>query len=384
MSSVLWAVEIAGDPVVDVVVENVTVSYGRQNVWQTVAPTACTLTVLTDSPLGAFDPATAAIGQYVQIDGYSSSPYVLATHFVGKITDVTVVEHLAQITAVAVPLAAWGRYTATAVTAIPADTLTGAAITLLNAEIAPGFDEQFVTIAAGTQTVQLAAAAAVNALELAQLVASSEPAGVIYEYAQTNAIVLGFADAETRRVSGASTFTFAAGELDRSWAFVRRISSKVNSAVVDWYAGTAFVDDPVDVLANGVYQLTLGTALDNELDAITAASTVIAHQKDPGWEIESIKVIGPTLSLARQLALLQAKVGDTVTLPSLGAGFPTAFFLEGWTTTIRRNVWECDLYLSDQTLTRPADRWLDVPIGEKWNTLSPSLTWDEALKEPVI
>jgi hypothetical protein len=54
-------------------------------------------------------------------------------------------------------------------------------------------------------------------------------------------------------------------------------------------------------------------------------------------------------------------------------------FVEGWTISAGVKSMAINLILSPVAFSLQAMKWSDVSVAETWNTLSPTLTWQEAL-----
>jgi hypothetical protein len=50
-------------------------------------------------------------------------------------------------------------------------------------------------------------------------------------------------------------------------------------------------------------------------------------------------------------------------------------FVEGWTWTAGLNSLNLTLNISPVAYSLQAFAWDDVPVGETWNTISPTLDW---------
>jgi hypothetical protein len=78
-------------------------------------------------------------------------------------------------------------------------------------------------------------------------------------------------------------------------------------------------------------------------------------------------------------------LGLTINKPIAISGLPaniynTAFsgFVEGYTYTIARNELFLTLNVSDYALSQLQMNWLQVPATETWNTITPTLEWENA------
>jgi hypothetical protein len=368
-------VTLDGVPVEALVLQGVQITYGRQDVVSQPEATSCSLTLLYDSSLGTLDVETLRIGAPVEV--YMD----VDLRFAGTVTDVQVDRNVAQLVAVSPVLARLGRYTAPTVPA--ASGTTGTAM----GTAWPTFQAAYATpptldASSGTVTVDVDPATEENAAGWLAAVVGSEPAGVLFERISTGELV--FRGTEDRRdltplleLDGTTT--------SADWSVSRRVAEKINTVAVEWTGGTVELADAADVAAAGVYEETISTLIDNELDATTRARLTLRNRTDPDWQLDALRIavstwpgIDPPSTWIGPL-----EIGRVVVLPELLPGFQTRYFVEGYTERIGRDLWELELYLSDVTLTRPADRWIDVALGVTWAGMNQTLTWDDVLKEPV-
>jgi hypothetical protein len=74
-------------------------------------------------------------------------------------------------------------------------------------------------------------------------------------------------------------------------------------------------------------------------------------------------------------------MGEAIALNNLPLNMSSgAFqgFVEGWSFQASYNQLSVTLLLSPLAYSLQAMRWNDVPITEKWNTVSPTLQWQYA------
>ena len=69
---------------------------------------------------------------------------------------------------------------------------------------------------------------------------------------------------------------------------------------------------------------------------------------------------------------------DITQLPSNMEGGRFQGFVEGWTFNAGFNKLSVTLNLSPLAFSLQAMKWIDVPITEAWNTISPTLDWTNA------
>jgi hypothetical protein len=69
---------------------------------------------------------------------------------------------------------------------------------------------------------------------------------------------------------------------------------------------------------------------------------------------------------------------DITDLPVNMIGGTFQGFVEGWTFSSSYNRLSLTINLSPVAYSLQAFKWLNVPISETWNTISPTLTWENA------
>jgi hypothetical protein len=69
---------------------------------------------------------------------------------------------------------------------------------------------------------------------------------------------------------------------------------------------------------------------------------------------------------------------NIVDLPANMIGGTFQGFVEGWTFSSSYNRLSLTINLSPVAYSLQFVKWLDVSISETWNTLSPTLTWQNA------
>jgi hypothetical protein len=69
---------------------------------------------------------------------------------------------------------------------------------------------------------------------------------------------------------------------------------------------------------------------------------------------------------------------DITDLPSNMVDGRFQGFVEGWTFSAGYNRLDLTLILSPVAYSLQAMKWIDVPVTETWNTISPTLQWINA------
>jgi hypothetical protein len=141
-------------------------------------------------------------------------------------------------------------------------------------------------------------------------------------------------------------------------------------------------DDPASIALYGSLAQNIQTSLENGADATTQAAFYLALRAYPRANFESIRypLGSPNVSDSDRNSLIGVFMGMPVNITDLPANMGSNFqgFVEGWRFSAGYNSLAIDLYVTPIAYSLDAFRWNDVPASERWNTLSPTLTWLEA------
>jgi hypothetical protein len=89
----------------------------------------------------------------------------------------------------------------------------------------------------------------------------------------------------------------------------------------------------------------------------------------------------PELDNDDRNALINIFMGQPIALNDLPLNMSAGTFqgfVEGWTFRASYNQLDVTLLMSPLAYSLQAMRWNDVPINERWNTVSPTLEWQYA------
>ena len=140
--------------------------------------------------------------------------------------------------------------------------------------------------------------------------------------------------------------------------------------------------DATSIAIYGSLAQNILTTLENGVDATNQANFYLALRAYPRANFESIRypLGSPNVSDSDRNALIGVFMGMPVNITDLPANMGLAFqgFVEGWRFSAGYNSLAIDLYVTPVSYSLDAFRWNDVPASERWNTLSPTLTWLEA------
>ena len=226
---------------------------------------------------------------------------------------------------------------------------------------------------------------AINALSYVQTVADSG-SGFIFE---TTTGGIGYQDQDHR-----ADYVTANGFINISKNFILADGINVttsrneiiNDAIVTYGDPTAsFETEELDSISlYGRVTTSIDTFLKTSTDAETLADRIVLLNAYPQPVIQGIKIQidAPTMTQP----LLDALVGVFFGMPVSVTDFPALLFpgqffgyVEGWEWDIDRFTATLTLNVSDFTFSAVPVAWQDVFVSEIWDTIDPSLQWQDAL-----
>jgi hypothetical protein len=125
------------------------------------------------------------------------------------------------------------------------------------------------------------------------------------------------------------------------------------------------------------------TTIKHAADATSQAAFYLALRAYPQPIFDSITyaLTNPELDNGDRDALINVFMGQPIALndlpPNMSSGVFQGF-VEGWTFRASYNQLDITLLMSPLAYSLQAMRWNDVPINERWNTVSPTLEWQYA------
>jgi hypothetical protein len=141
--------------------------------------------------------------------------------------------------------------------------------------------------------------------------------------------------------------------------------------------------DPASIALYGDLSQIFTTTLRHSHDAVDQAAFYLALRAYPQPIFDSITyaLTNPELDNADRNALINVFMGQPIALndlpPNMSSGTFQGF-VEGWTFRASYNQLDITLLMSPLAYSLQAMRWNDVPINERWNTVSPTLEWQYA------
>jgi hypothetical protein len=220
---------------------------------------------------------------------------------------------------------------------------------------------------------------------IASIIANSA-FGYLFEDNEGN---VGYADADHRQ-----TYLTANGyvDLDARHAFSQGLSTITRSGDIrnDIYInyGNNFGSQKTATSASSIalygYKAeSIQSTIHSAVDAQAVADRYIAQRAFPQPAFQSITfpITNPEIDNSDRDNLLGIFMGQPLNIQNLPAQISSGEFegyVEGWSWSTRFNELFLTINLSPVAFSQFATRWNTVPIGEAWNTLSATLTWEYA------
>jgi hypothetical protein len=208
--------------------------------------------------------------------------------------------------------------------------------------------------------------------------------GYIYEDSSGR---IGYADSTHRSeyftANGYSYF-------DGGWAYAasvatsKRLGDIRNRVTITHKNNSQHTDeDAASISLYGVQADNIVTSLENNADAVSQAQFYLDIRAYPQYQFKAITfpLANPSITDAARDQALNIFMGLPLEIDDLPLNIANGRFqgfVEGWTWTTRFNALDLTIILSPLAYTLQAFRWNSVAIGETWNTISPTLDWDNA------
>jgi len=210
--------------------------------------------------------------------------------------------------------------------------------------------------------------------------------GYLYEDAQGR---IGYADSTHR-----TNYLAANGYVDLDARHARaaglRIDTRVGdvrNAITIKYGTTSQNDvsdsDPASIAIYGNLAQVITTTLHDSADATAQAAFYLSLRANPQpiFSEISFDLTNPEIDNADRDNLISIFMGEAIALQNLPLNMNSGTFqgfVEGWSFRASYNQLSVTLLLSPLAYSLQAMRWNDVPITELWNSVSPTLDWENA------
>jgi hypothetical protein len=208
--------------------------------------------------------------------------------------------------------------------------------------------------------------------------------GYIYEDASGR---IGYADATHR---GQYLATNGYAYVDGGWAYAAGIATSkrlgdIRNSVTITYKNNAqeTAEDAASIATYGVQAENIVTSIENGADATSQAEFYLDIRAYPQYQFKAITFPLtnpniPDVSRDQALNIFMGLPLDIEDLPLNIADGRYQGFIEGWTWSSRFNALDLTIIVSPVAFSLQAFRWNSVPITEAWNTISPTLDWNNA------
>ena len=166
----------------------------------------------------------------------------------------------------------------------------------------------------------------------------------------------------------------------------RRTGDLRNSVTIKYDATSSSevsASDATSIATYGQQGYLITTTLHNSADATTQANFYLGLRAYPSdiFKTLTYELTNPEVTDIDRDDLLGIFMGlpvNIVDLPANMIGGTFQGFVEGWTFSSSYNRLSLTINLSPVAYSLQAFRWTNVPIAETWNTISTTLTWENA------
>jgi hypothetical protein len=161
----------------------------------------------------------------------------------------------------------------------------------------------------------------------------------------------------------------------------------VRNAITIKYGSTSQNDvsdsDPASIALYGNLGQVITTTLHDQADATSQAAFYLSLRANPEPIFSEITfdLTNPEIDNSDRDNLIDIFMGEAIALQNLPLNMNSGTFqgfVEGWSFRASYNQLSVTLLLSPLAYSLQAMRWNDVPITERWNSVSPTLDWENA------
>jgi hypothetical protein len=210
--------------------------------------------------------------------------------------------------------------------------------------------------------------------------------GYLYE---DNAGNIGYADADHRQnylLTNGYVDLDAGHALGSGLSTIMRSGDVRNDVIINYGANfnaEKTASSASSIALYGYKGESINSTIHSAVDAQAVADRYIAQRAFPQPAFQSITfpITNPEIDNSDRDALLGVFMGMPVNiqnLPTQISGGEFEGYVEGWSWSTRFNELFLTINVSPVAFSQVAMRWNTTPIGERWNTLSNTLTWEYA------
>ncbi len=222
--------------------------------------------------------------------------------------------------------------------------------------------------------------------DIYSLVSSLATSGLGYIYEDASGRI-GYADATHRsQYLAANGYAY----VDGGWAYANGISTSkrlgdIRNKVTITYKNSQqqTAEEAASIAVYGTQAQNIQTSIEHTADALSQAEFYLDIRAYPQYQFKSLTfpMANPNIPDASRDQAFNIFMGlplDIEDLPLNIANGRYQGFVEGWTWTSRFNALDLTVIVSPVAYSLQAFRWNSVPVGETWNTISPTLDWNNA------
>jgi hypothetical protein len=220
---------------------------------------------------------------------------------------------------------------------------------------------------------------------IASLIANSA-FGYLYEDNEGN---IGYADADHRQnylITNGYVDLDARHALGQGLSTITRSGDIRNDIIINYGSNFSLektATSAESIATYGYKAESIQSTIHSAVDAQAVADRYIAQRAFPQPAFQSITfpITNPEIDNSDRDNLLGVFMGQPLNIQNLPAQISLGEFegyVEGWSWSTRFNELFLTINLSPVAYSQVAMRWNTVPIGERWNTLSTTLTWEYA------
>jgi hypothetical protein len=229
------------------------------------------------------------------------------------------------------------------------------------------------------------AARSSDRVDVYSLVSALATSGLGYLYESPTGQI-GYADS-THRTNYLAANGYVDLDANQARAAGLRIETRVgdvrNSLTIKYGATSnneVSASDAASIAEYGTLAQIITTTLHNSVDATDQANFYLSlrAQPEPIFSQITYDLTNPELENDDRDDLIKIFMGEAISLNNLPANMASGSFqgfVEGWSFQASYNQLSVTLLLSPLAYSTQAMRWNDVPITERWNSVSPTLEW---------
>lgn len=208
--------------------------------------------------------------------------------------------------------------------------------------------------------------------------------GYLYEDAQGRISYAGADHRQNYLANNGYTVISANAALAAGIKTITQSGDVRNDIALTWKSGTVTASDVTSIASFGKLSQSIQTTLEHSADATSQANRYLSLRSYPRAKFESITfpVTSPEIDDATRDKLLGVFMGLPIRITDLPLNISNGQFegyVEGWAWSVGLNSIYLTINVSPIEFSQVAIEWQQVNAAESWNTLSNTLTWENAI-----